>query len=135
MPVFVLLAVQVLDALASNLKREHVLRIMLNCFVWGRSLNSIQFAKSAVYSHPFFPDVSGSQLLLQSSMVVASVVSLSCNPLKSISQSLFPQQHCIAHVHGACAVQRSVTMLVYKIMSKVGRPVVTAGACHGVCPV
>jgi hypothetical protein len=40
---------QVLDALASNLKREHVLRIMLNCFVWGRSLNSIQFAKSAVY--------------------------------------------------------------------------------------
>eukprot|EP00878_Enallax_costatus_P000701 GHUV01000811.1.p1 GENE.GHUV01000811.1~~GHUV01000811.1.p1 ORF type:complete len:928 (+),score=335.74 GHUV01000811.1:282-3065(+) len=48
---------EVLDALASNLKREHVLRIMLNCFVWGRSLNSIQFAKSAVYSHPFFPDV------------------------------------------------------------------------------
>jgi hypothetical protein len=39
----------VLDALASNLKREHVLRIMLNCFVWGSSLNSIQFAKSAVY--------------------------------------------------------------------------------------
>ncbi|WIA41512.1 hypothetical protein OEZ86_008883 [Tetradesmus obliquus] len=48
---------QVLDALASNLKREHVLRIMLNCFVWGRSLNCLQFAKSAVYSYPFFPDV------------------------------------------------------------------------------
>eukprot|EP00879_Flechtneria_rotunda_P000231 GHRR01000309.1.p1 GENE.GHRR01000309.1~~GHRR01000309.1.p1 ORF type:complete len:945 (+),score=429.08 GHRR01000309.1:255-3089(+) len=48
---------QVLDALVSNLKREHVLRIMLNCFVWGRTLNSIQFAKAAVYSHPFFPDV------------------------------------------------------------------------------
>lgn len=54
---------QVLDALASNLKREHVLRIMLNCFVWGRSLNSIQFAKTAVYSHPFFPDVSVGSLV------------------------------------------------------------------------
>jgi hypothetical protein len=25
---------QILDALASNLKREHTLRVMLNCFVW-----------------------------------------------------------------------------------------------------
>eukprot|EP00775_Hariotina_reticulata_P004392 gene4392-4645_t len=48
---------QLLDQLQSNLKREHVLRIMMNCFVWGRSLNSLQFAKSAVYSHP----VSGSR--------------------------------------------------------------------------
>lgn len=46
-----------LDRLSSNLKKEHVLRIMLNCFVWGRILTAVQFAKTAVYSHPFFPDV------------------------------------------------------------------------------
>jgi hypothetical protein len=48
---------QLLDQLASNLQREHVLRSMLKCFVWGRILDSIQFAKAAVYSHPLFPDV------------------------------------------------------------------------------
>eukprot|EP00775_Hariotina_reticulata_P001595 gene1595-1935_t len=48
---------QALDKLSSNLKREHVLRIMLNCFVLGRSLNCTQFARLAVHSHPFFPDV------------------------------------------------------------------------------
>jgi hypothetical protein len=37
----------VLDRLTSNLKKEHVLRIMLNCFVWGRILTSVQFAKTA----------------------------------------------------------------------------------------
>ncbi|KAF8063038.1 Orct2 [Scenedesmus sp. PABB004] len=46
----------VLEALANNLKREHVLRIMLNCFVWGRTLTSKQFAQAAVYSYPFFTD-------------------------------------------------------------------------------
>jgi hypothetical protein len=34
-----------------------VYRIMLNCFVWGRVLTAVQFAKTAVYSHPLFPDV------------------------------------------------------------------------------
>jgi hypothetical protein len=48
---------QLLDQLAGNLQREHVLRSMLKCFVWGRILDSIQFAKAAVYSHPLFPDV------------------------------------------------------------------------------
>lgn len=38
---------QLLDRLSSNLKREHVLRIMLNCFVWGRILTAVQFAKTA----------------------------------------------------------------------------------------
>jgi hypothetical protein len=33
--------------LSSNLKKEHVLRIMLNCFVWGRILTAVQFAKTA----------------------------------------------------------------------------------------
>jgi hypothetical protein len=36
-----------LDRLSSNLKKEHVLRIMLNCFVWGRILTAVQFAKTA----------------------------------------------------------------------------------------
>lgn len=36
-----------LDRLSSNLKKEHVLRIMLNCFVWGRMLTAVQFAKTA----------------------------------------------------------------------------------------
>lgn len=36
-----------LDKLSSNLKKEHVLRIMLNCFVWGRILSAVQFAKTA----------------------------------------------------------------------------------------
>jgi hypothetical protein len=48
---------QLLDQLAANMQREHVLRSMLKCFVWGRILDSIQFAKAAVYSHPLFPDV------------------------------------------------------------------------------
>lgn len=48
---------QLLDQLAGNLQREHVLRSMLKCFVWGRILDSVQFAKAAVYSHPLFPDV------------------------------------------------------------------------------
>jgi hypothetical protein len=37
----------VLERLSSNLKKEHVLRIMLNCFVWGRILTAVQFAKTA----------------------------------------------------------------------------------------
>lgn len=48
---------QVLDGMYRNLRRENSMRNMLSCFVWGRVLNSIQFAKAAVYSHPFMPDV------------------------------------------------------------------------------
>jgi hypothetical protein len=36
-----------LDRLSNNLKKEHVLRVMLNCFVWGRILSAVQFAKTA----------------------------------------------------------------------------------------
>jgi hypothetical protein len=36
-----------LDRLSDNLKKEHVLRVMLNCFVWGRILSAVQFAKTA----------------------------------------------------------------------------------------
>lgn len=46
-----------LDKLASNLKREHVLRVMLNSFVWGRIFTPIQCAKAAVYSHPWYVDI------------------------------------------------------------------------------
>jgi hypothetical protein len=38
-----------LDRLASNLKREHVLRVMLNSFVWGKIFTPVQCAKAAVY--------------------------------------------------------------------------------------
>lgn len=38
---------QLIEKLSSNLKKEHVLRIMLNCFVWGRILTAVQFAKTA----------------------------------------------------------------------------------------
>jgi hypothetical protein len=38
-----------LDQLASNIKREHVLRVMLNSFVWGKIFTSVQKAKAAVY--------------------------------------------------------------------------------------
>jgi hypothetical protein len=38
-----------LDRLASNLKREHVLRVMLNSFVWGKIFSPVQCAKAAVY--------------------------------------------------------------------------------------
>jgi len=38
-----------LDKLASNIKREHVLRVMLNSFMWGKILSPVQKAKAAVY--------------------------------------------------------------------------------------
>jgi hypothetical protein len=38
-----------LDRLASNLKREHVLRVMLNSFVWCTIFTPVQCAKAAVY--------------------------------------------------------------------------------------
>lgn len=38
-----------LDKMAGNLKREHVLRVMLNAFVWGRIFSHVQCAKAAVY--------------------------------------------------------------------------------------
>lgn len=38
-----------LERLASNLKREHNLRIMLNSYVWGRIFSHVQKAKAAVY--------------------------------------------------------------------------------------
>jgi hypothetical protein len=46
----------VLDGLASNLKKQHVLRTMLCVFVCGQ-LTSLQCAKAAVHSHPLFLDV------------------------------------------------------------------------------
>ncbi|WIA21214.1 hypothetical protein OEZ85_000458 [Tetradesmus obliquus] len=46
-----------LDRLASNLKREHVLRVMLNSFVWCTIFTPVQCAKAAVYSHPWYVDV------------------------------------------------------------------------------
>eukprot|EP00878_Enallax_costatus_P015862 GHUV01016626.1.p1 GENE.GHUV01016626.1~~GHUV01016626.1.p1 ORF type:complete len:407 (+),score=84.71 GHUV01016626.1:469-1689(+) len=46
-----------LDKLANNLKREHVLRVMLNGFVWFKVFTPVQCAKAAVYSHPFYVDV------------------------------------------------------------------------------
>lgn len=38
-----------LDRLANNLKREHVLRVMLNGFVWFKVFTPVQCAKAAVY--------------------------------------------------------------------------------------
>jgi hypothetical protein len=46
----------VLDAFASNLKKQHVLRAMLCAFVCGE-LSTLQRARAAVYSHPLFLDV------------------------------------------------------------------------------
>eukprot|EP00775_Hariotina_reticulata_P008546 gene8546-8729_t len=47
----------VLDRLQANLRQEYSLRIMLSGFVWVRTMSCLQFAKTAVYSHPFFPDI------------------------------------------------------------------------------
>lgn len=46
----------VLEALATNLKKEHVLRVMMTSFVWDEVFSSVQKAKCAIYSHPLFPD-------------------------------------------------------------------------------
>lgn len=38
-----------LDKLLANLKGEHVLRIMLNRFMWSKLLTPVQCSKAAVY--------------------------------------------------------------------------------------
>lgn len=38
-----------LEKLANNLKREHVLRVMLNGFVWFKVFSKVQCAKASVY--------------------------------------------------------------------------------------
>jgi hypothetical protein len=47
----------VLDALATNLKKEHVMRVMLTGFVFGEVFSSVQKAKVTIFSAPVFPDM------------------------------------------------------------------------------
>ncbi|WIA14140.1 hypothetical protein OEZ85_002682 [Tetradesmus obliquus] len=47
----------VLDALATNLKKEHVMRVMLTSFVFGAVFSSLQKAKVIIFSAPVFPDM------------------------------------------------------------------------------
>jgi hypothetical protein len=47
----------VLDALATNLKKEHVMRAMLTGFVFGEVFSSLQKAKVIIFSAPVFPDM------------------------------------------------------------------------------
>ncbi|KIY98956.1 hypothetical protein MNEG_9005 [Monoraphidium neglectum] len=48
---------EVLEALARNLKKEHSMRLMLNCFFYNRVLTGLQLSQAAVFSFPLFPDV------------------------------------------------------------------------------
>jgi hypothetical protein len=47
----------VLDLLATNLKKEHVMRVMLTGFVFGEVFSSLQKAKVIIFSAPVFPDM------------------------------------------------------------------------------
>jgi hypothetical protein len=47
----------VLDALATNLKKEHVMRVMLTGFVFGEVFSSLQKAKVGIFSALVFPDM------------------------------------------------------------------------------
>jgi hypothetical protein len=47
----------VLDALATNLKKEHVMRVMLTGFVFGEVFSSLQKAKVIIFSSPVYPDM------------------------------------------------------------------------------
>eukprot|EP00877_Chromochloris_zofingiensis_P010413 jgi/Chrzof1/5625/Cz16g09120.t1 len=55
---------ELMQQLNANLKREHTLRILLNCFFYGRVLTSQQFAKAAMYSYPYFPDVHAMMVII-----------------------------------------------------------------------
>eukprot|EP00882_Tetradesmus_deserticola_P012253 GHRQ01012987.1.p1 GENE.GHRQ01012987.1~~GHRQ01012987.1.p1 ORF type:complete len:161 (+),score=79.70 GHRQ01012987.1:27-509(+) len=47
----------VLDALASNLKKEHVMRVMLATFVFGEVFSAPQKAQVFISSAPVYPDM------------------------------------------------------------------------------
>jgi hypothetical protein len=62
----------VLDALASNLRKQHVLRAMLCAFVCGE-LSILQRAKAAVHSRPLFLDVHALVCLLAHNRMAAEL--------------------------------------------------------------
>jgi hypothetical protein len=42
----------VLNALSSNLHRQHMTRLLVNCYVFGCCFTAVQYSKAAVYSYP-----------------------------------------------------------------------------------
>lgn len=48
---------QAADALARNFRKEHSLRLLLECFCYGRCFSAAQLARAAVYSYPSLPDI------------------------------------------------------------------------------
>jgi hypothetical protein len=47
---------EVLEGLGRNLRKEHALKLTLNCAMWGKVLTGYQYAKAAFHSYPYFPD-------------------------------------------------------------------------------
>ncbi|GBF90314.1 hypothetical protein Rsub_02420 [Raphidocelis subcapitata] len=50
-------AMQTTEALAANMKKEHALKLLLECFCYGRVLTPVQLARAAVFSYPLLPDI------------------------------------------------------------------------------